>query len=98
MITPRVLSIVSVGVMLVGIGIVFAAGVGFWPWILAVVGAATLPAAASRNRFAEGLQTLIWLGGLTVLFALDAIWPGILVILVASFLAHLIVPLRRDLP
>ncbi|MFO8065290.1 MAG: hypothetical protein ACQETQ_13015 [Spirochaetota bacterium] len=95
MIPRRLPAVISVGVMLAGIGIVFAAGDGFWPWILAVVGAATLPAAASRDRFAEGLQTFVWLGGLSVVFALDSIWPGILVVLGLSLVAHVVVPVRR---
>jgi hypothetical protein len=95
MITRRLLLNISVAVMLLGIGAVFVAGIGFWPWILAVVGVATLPGAASRNRVAEGLQTFIWLVGLTVLFALDAVWPGIVVVLAASVAAQATVPVRR---
>lgn len=95
MVTRRLLLNISVGLMLLGIGIVFAAGVGFWPWILAVVGVATLPGAASRDRVAEGLQTFIWLVGLTILFALDAVWPGILIVLAASLVAQVVVPVRR---
>jgi len=95
MITRRTLVNSSVGVMLVGIGIVFAAGVGFWPWILAVVGAATLPAAAGRDRVGEGLQTFIWLVSLTILFALDAVWPGVLVVVALSAVAHFFVPIAR---
>jgi hypothetical protein len=86
---------ISVAIMLLGIGVVFAAGIGFWPWILAVVGVATLPGAASRDRVAEGLQTFIWLVGLTVVFALDAVWPGIIAVLVASLVAQALVPVRR---
>ena len=95
MVTRGLLLNISVGVMLLGIGIVFAAGVGFWPWILAVVGVATLPGAASRDRVAEGLQTFIWLVGLTILFALDAVWPGILIVLAAGLIAQVLVPVRR---
>ncbi len=95
MVTRGLLLNISVGLMLLGIGIVFAAGVGFWPWILAVVGVATLPGAASRDRVAEGLQTFIWLVGLTILFALDAVWPGILIVLAAGLIAQVLVPVRR---
>lgn len=95
MITRRMLLNSSVALMLIGVGVVFAVGVGFWPWILTVVGIATLPGAASRDRVAEGLQTFIWLVGLSVLFALDSVWPGILVVLGASLLAQLLVPVRR---
>ncbi len=95
MVTRRLLLNVSVALMLLGIGVVFAAGVGFWPWILAVVGVATLPGAAGRNRVAEGLQTCIWLVGLAVLFALDAVWPGILFVLAGSLVAQVVVPIRR---
>lgn len=95
MITRRLLINISVGVMLLGIGVVFAAGVGFWPWILTVVGAATLPGAAGHDRVAEGLQTFVWLVGLSVLFALESVWPGILVVLGLSLVAQLVVPVRK---
>jgi hypothetical protein len=95
MITRRLLVNLSVAVMLVGIGVVFAAGIGFWPWILAVVGAATLPGAAGRERVGEGLQTFIWLVGLTILFALDAMWPGLIVVVALSALAQFFIPMKR---
>jgi hypothetical protein len=94
-ITRRLLVNLSVALMLIGVGVVFAAGIGFWPWILAVVGIATLPGAASRDRFAEGLQTAVWMVGLTVLFALDAMWPWIIAVVALSAAAQIFVPVRR---
>ena len=71
----------SGGIFLIGLGIVFLVpGLGIWPWILAVIGLAGLPAAVARKRGWFGWQGFFWLVGLTVLFATDQFWPGILIL------------------
>jgi hypothetical protein len=78
---------VSAGIMLVGIGIIFLAGIDIFPWILAVIGLASLPGSVAKDGLWAGLQGAVWLIGLAVLFALDIIWPGILILIGLSILA-----------
>ena len=76
------LSALSGGIMMIGLGILFLVeGIGFWPWILVVVGLAGLPESLARDGFWAGIQLLVWTAGLAVLFATGAFWPGILILI-----------------
>lgn len=77
---------ISGGIMLIGIGLLFLTGIGFWPWILLVIGLAGLPASLAQERGWYGWQGLFWLVGLAILFATDLIWPGILILIGVSML------------
>jgi hypothetical protein len=76
------------GIFLIGLGILFLlpGRVGFFPWILVVIGLAGLPSALSGSRGWAAWQGLFWLVGLAVLFATNSIWPGILILAGASML------------
>jgi len=77
---------VSAGIMLIGIGLLFLTGVGFWPWILLVIGLAGLPVSLAHDRGWYGWQSFFWLAGLAILFAAGLIWPGILILIGLSML------------
>jgi hypothetical protein len=81
----------SGGIFLIGLGILFLSKVEFFPWILVVIGLAGLPGSVARKGFWAGIQGFIWLTGLAILFATDAIWPGILILVGLSILAGAIV-------
>ena len=77
----------SAGIILIGLGVLFLVpGVGFWPWILVVVGLAGLPASLANKKGWLGWQGFFWLAGLAVLFATGFIWPGILILIGLSML------------
>ncbi|MBN1402512.1 MAG: hypothetical protein JXA74_16855 [Anaerolineae bacterium] len=77
----------SGGIFLIGLGLLFLLpGVGFWPWILAVIGAAGLPESLAQNRGWMGWQGFFWMVGLAVLFASGYFWPGILILIGLSML------------
>lgn len=71
----------SGGIFLIGLGILFLVpGIGFWPWILVVIGLAGLPASLAKEKGWLGWQGFFWLTGLAVLFASGFFWPGILIL------------------
>jgi hypothetical protein len=76
----------SAGLFLIGLGLLFLLRVGIWPWILAVIGVAGLPAALASNRGWLGFQSAFWLIGLALLFASGYFWPGILILVGLSVL------------
>jgi len=77
----------SGGIMLIGVGLLFLIpGLGFWPWILVFVGAASLPASLAANKGWVGWQSFFWMIGLAVLFSSGFFWPGILILVGLSAL------------
>ena len=77
----------SGGIFLIGLGILFLVpGVSFWPWILAVIGAAGLPASLANQKGWLGWQGFFWMLGLAILFATGQFWPGILILIGVSML------------
>ncbi|MBN1200644.1 MAG: hypothetical protein JXJ20_02190 [Anaerolineae bacterium] len=74
------------GIMLIGIGLIFLLEIGFWPWILVVVGLASLPTSVANDGLWAGMQGSLWLIGIALLFALDVFWPGILILVGLSVL------------
>lgn len=85
------MSKLSGGIILIGIGIIFLADLDFFPWILAVAGLASLPGSVAAEGLWAGLQGFVWMGGLAILFALDLIWPGILLLIGASMIVGALV-------
>ena len=77
---------ISGGIFLVGLGILFLTDLGFWPWILVVIGLSGLPASLAQNRGWYGWQGFLWMLGLAILFASGFFWPGILILVGASML------------
>lgn len=75
----------SGGIFLIGIGVLFLVEeVDFWPWILLVIGLASVPGSIAHEGFWAGLQGLVWMGGLAILFYTEAFWPGILIVIGVS--------------
>ncbi|MBI5960916.1 MAG: hypothetical protein HY866_19410 [Chloroflexi bacterium] len=78
---------VSTGIFLIGIGVFIWLNLDWWPWFLLVVGLASLPSSLARDGIWAGLQGMIWLGGLSILFATGTFWPGILILAGLSTIA-----------
>jgi hypothetical protein len=77
----RQLQNLSGGLFLIGLGILFLMpGVGFWPWILVVIGVSQLPASLASKRGWYGWQGFFWLVGLAIIFASGMFWPLILIL------------------
>lgn len=77
----------SAGIFLIGLGLLFLLpGVDFFPWILVVIGAASLPESLAQNRGWMGWQGFFWMAGLAILFASGYFWPGILILIGLSML------------
>jgi hypothetical protein len=75
----------SGGLFLIGLGVLFLVpGVGFWPWILVVIGLSQLPASLANERGWMGWQSFFWLVGLAILFEIGFFWPGILILVGVS--------------
>ena len=71
----------SGGLFLIGLGILFLMpGVGFWPWILVVIGVAQLPTSLASKQGWYGWQGFFWLVGLAIIFATGMFWPLILIL------------------
>lgn len=71
---------------MIGLGVLFLVdGIGFWPWILVLIGITSLPSTFGRGDFSSGLQTLAWMCGLALLFSQPGLFfPGILILIGAS--------------
>ena len=77
----------SGGIILIGIGVFIWLNINWFPWFLVVIGLAGLPSSVAREGLWAGLQGVIWLGGLAVLFATNMFWPGILILIGLSTIA-----------
>jgi hypothetical protein len=82
---------VSGGILLIGIGVIFLADIDIWPWILVLLGLASLPESLAQKGFWAGIQGAVWLIGLAILFATDQFWPGILILVGLSIVAGALV-------
>jgi len=75
------------GIFFIGLAIlILVDSISFWPWILAVIGVATLPSSLAANKGWYGWNGFIWLVGLAVLFHFNIFWPGILLLIGGSLL------------
>ncbi len=82
----------SEAILLIGLGVLFLVdSIPFWPWILVVLGLAGLPESLAQEGLWAGLQGLVWMAGLAVLFATGKFWPGILILIGFSTLAGALV-------
>lgn len=77
----------GMGILLIGLGVLFLLDLDILPWILVVFGLAGLPSSIAEKGFWAGLQGLIWAVGLAILLKTGEFWPGILILIGASILA-----------
>jgi hypothetical protein len=90
--TQSTLEGMSGGIFLIGLGILLLVdSIDFWPWILLVIGLTSVPGSIAKEGFWAGLQGLIWMGGLAILFYTHTIWPGILILIGLSTMAAALV-------
>jgi hypothetical protein len=81
----------SVGIILIGVGLIFLLNIDFFPAILVVVGLASLPGSLANEGLWAGIQGAVWLIGLAILFATDKLWPGILILIGLSMIGGALV-------
>lgn len=82
----------TAGVFLAGLGVLFLVdSIAFWPWILVVLGLSSVPSSFARDGLWAGLQGLVWMTGLALLFYYDLFWPGILILVGASLMVGALV-------
>lgn len=81
-------------VVLVGVALVLATG-SVWPWIIAVIGLASVPYAAERGGLLGASLLAGWLVALTAIIDRGVFWPGILVLVVALFVLRAVI-VRTD--
>jgi hypothetical protein len=77
---------ISWGVFLIGLGLMLANVIPWWPGVLFVGGAASLATALAERKRGWALLGSIWLFGLGLFFSVGFSWPLLLVIIGASML------------
>lgn len=78
----------SGGIFMIGLGVLFLVeGIGFWPWILVLIGLTSLPSTIGRGDIEGGLQSFVWMCGLALLFSQPGLFfPGILILIGLSIM------------
>ncbi len=85
----------SGAVMLIGIiALIVVPGLHFWPWILAVLGLASLPYGIHSGGLIGGLLSSAVLVALAIIIDTE-FWPGCLLLLVAAMLIGTFIRARR---
>lgn len=70
------------GLVIIGIAVlIMIKEISFFPWILAVLGIATLPGAILKEGWRHALTASSWLIGLALCFYFEMFWPGILILI-----------------
>lgn len=77
-------------IVLIGIGLIFLLGIGFWPWILFVVAVPALLGGIARGGLWAGMQGAVWLVGIGVIALFNIWWPGILILIGISMLVGMV--------
>lgn len=77
---------VGTAVFLIGLGLLWLSDIAFFPGILLVFGLVGLVSSLVTREIVDGLQTVLWMGGLYVMFAYDLWWPGIVILIGLSML------------
>ena len=58
----------------------------FWPGILVLIGVTKFIKHSVRGRTDRALRDLVFWGGLTLLLGANMLWPGIILLIIASSL------------
>ncbi len=74
------------GVFLVGLGLLFANVISFWPGILFVIGAANIARGMAEGREWYNVSGGVWLIGLGFVFLFNFSWPILLILIGISML------------
>jgi hypothetical protein len=74
------------GVFLVGLGLLFAGVVSFWPGILFVIGASTLARGIAEGQAWYTVSGGLWMIGIGLIFLVGFNWPLILILIGVSML------------
>ena len=77
---------ISGGVFLIGLGIIFFMNLGFWPWILFVIGASSMARGAAEGQAWYSVSGGLGLMGLGLVFLLGFSWPLLLILVGVSML------------
>lgn len=64
----------------------FVFKIGFFPWILLIIGIAIFLISLFSGRFFSGLTALLWFGGLCFAFYYNQIIPGLIIIIGTSII------------
>ncbi|MCD4686926.1 MAG: hypothetical protein K8S97_13430 [Anaerolineae bacterium] len=91
----RTASRLSGALLLIGVGVIAALDIGWWPWVLVLFMLSIVPQAFARGGLAGGLFGLYWGIGLFVISATDTFWPGILFVAGLSLIVRRLVQPRR---
>jgi hypothetical protein len=86
MITKERADQIAGGVFLIGLGLLFANVISFWPGILFVIGAANIARGMAQGREWYNVSGGVWLIGLGFVFLFHFSWPVILILIGASML------------
>lgn len=85
------------GMFLIALGAIFYfEQISFWPWILAAIGVTQIPGLFFRRSMVYAWHTVIWMGGLAVLFHFGLFWPGVLFLAGASAIAFALVKEEKE--
>jgi hypothetical protein len=77
---------VSGGIFLIGLGLMFAKVLPWWPGIMYVAGAAAIAQGFAEGKRGYALMGGVWLIGLGLLFSVGFSWPLLLILIGASML------------
>jgi len=86
MVTKERADQIAGGVFLVGLGLLFANVISFWPGILFVIGAANIARGMAEGRAWYNVSGGLWLIGLGFVFLFNFSWPVLLILIGISML------------
>lgn len=73
--------------VVIGIGLIFLLNLGIWPWILAVVAAASFAGLMLRGELnCLHMEGVLWTAGIFVIALTGFWWPGIIILVGLSML------------
>jgi hypothetical protein len=86
MVTKQRADQIAGGVFLIGLGLIFFTNVGFWPWILFVLGASSMARGMAEGQAWYSVSGGLWLMGLGLVFLLGFNLPLLLILVGVTML------------